>query len=1437
MAGRPFDLVNGPLVRGCVVKLAPDFHLLTIATHHTVTDGWSLGVLLGELSRRYTAACRGEQPVIPPPVQFGEFVQWEVGRLASHQLREMEQYWLGQFVDPAPLLDLPTDRQRPALQSYAGARERFSLGSELSTRLLQFSAQQGVTPFMLLLSAVNLLLHKLSGQDDVVIGIPVAGQAGFGGILIGYCLNVLPVRSRIGEAMSFDEYLDSTKRTLLDAYERQAYPFNLLVKNLKIPRDPSRPPLITVIFNLDRAAGQPQFDELQVNVAQNTTDTAQFDLDLNVKQTEDDFHFDCDYSASLFHRTTIRRWLSHLETLLAEIVANPAAQLGQLRLLKEAERQEVLSDWNSTLVVYPRQTSLAWLFEEQVARTPDNIAVNCNDRHLTYAELNRRANRLARILLGAGAGPEAVVALLAERDIELLTAILAVFKAGAAYLPLDPYHPPQRVAQLLEQAGAGLTLTTRAFESTLEVAASGFPPAARPTILILEELVQEAQSEENLPPRTTPENLAYVIFTSGSTGAPKGAMVVQQGMVNHLYAKLSDLRLEAGDIVAQTATQCFDISVWQFLAALLVGGQVRIMPDEVVRDPWQLAREVERSGVTVLEVVPSLLQEVLNEVEADEAGHPGQSGLRWLLVTGEAAPPEVCRRWLSRYPRVPMMNAYGPTECSDDVTHYVISQELPADLWNVPIGKPIANTQLFILGERLEPEPVGVRGELYVGGDGVGRGYLGRADTTAERFLPDHFGGRHGARLYRTGDLTRRLPDGQIEFLGRLDHQVKVRGYRIELGEIEHALSRHAGVRQSVVVAREDAPGEKRIVAYYVAAVGETGGGAAAGADELREYLRERLPDYMIPGAFVRLVEIPLTPSGKIDRRALPAPERREREEEYEEPRTELEAILAEAWGEALGVERVGIRENFFELGGDSILSMRVVGRARARGVELSPAELFRYQSVAELAAAIQARQGSSPAHLSGAVPLTPIQRWFFDQLMADPQRFSQSALFEVPALMDARCVEEAVKELLKRHDALRLRFKQEAGVWKATVAAMEAAPFSLHDFAGLSPVEQTTALERVADEARAALSFIGGPLMRVALCELGEGRSGRLLIVIHHLAVDIFSWRILLEDFQTVYEQLSKGEGIEPKATTASFSQWARGLEEYARSEELLGQTAYWFSALRRKALPLPVDFEGGANTEASARTVKAKLNEQETQVLLQDIARAYRMSASEVLLAALAQAFYDWTGEESLLIDLESHGREEILDRLSVSRTVGWFTSIYPIHLDISGVAGNLETLKSIKEQLRSVPQGGIGWGLLKRLCNEPGVAEQMKDLPQAPILFNYLGHQEGYGAKASMRVLHESPGKGISLPVERSYLLVINGQVIEGQLVMSWTFSRNLHHQETVERLASWHIERLRAIVEACQSGERHLFSPSDFPGARLNQQDLDTLIASISNQDER
>jgi amino acid adenylation domain-containing protein len=741
---------------------------------------------------------------------------------------------------------------------------------------------------------------------------------------------------------------------LLQGYEHQDYPFARLINKLLMPRDASRSPIITATFNLDRPVAVPKMFELETDLISQPLSFADYDINLNVTDVDGELVFDCDYNTDLFDAATIKRMLGHFQTLLTAIVANPHQHLKELPLLTATERHQLLVEWNDTFAEYPFDKCVHQLFEAQVEQTPDAVAVVFENQQLTYAQLNAQANRLAHFLVEQGVGPDTTVTLLVERSIDFLSAMMAVFKAGGAYLPIDPHHPAQRLCQVLQQSQTSLVLAASKFDSVVSQALGDLPSGKRPQVLVIEELLEQQQSEENLPVCCTPSNLAYVIYTSGSTGVPKGAMVEHRGMLNHLYAKIWDLKLTDADTVAQTARQSFDISVWQFLAALLVGGRVHIFNDEAAADPTQLLKQVKGQGISILEIVPSLLRMMLEQITLSGANRPNLSALRWLLLTGESLPPQLCRQWLDYYPGIPMLNAYGPTECSDDVTHYPIYQPPAPEALNIPIGRAVANTQLYVLDSQLQPVPIGVSGELYVGGMGVGRGYLNNAERTSEVFIPDLFAQKPGARLYKTGDKARYLSDGNIEFLGRLDHQVKIRGFRIELGEIEAVLAQYPEVRETVVIAWEDQPDDKRLVAYVVPNQEvETQHFLSL----VRRFLKEKLPDYMIPSAFVMLKALPLTPNGKVDRRALPAPDTSQRslEEGFVVPRTASEEILAAIWAEVLGVERVGIHDNFFELGGNSLLATQVISRLReAFHVELPLRSLFEEPTVAYLSESIE---------------------------------------------------------------------------------------------------------------------------------------------------------------------------------------------------------------------------------------------------------------------------------------------------------------------------------------------------------------------------------------------------------------------------------------------------------------------------------------------------
>ena len=970
---RPFDLSLGPLLRLTLLQTGEHDHILLLCIHHIVSDAWSSRVLMRELVTFYESFANGERPRFPAlPVQYADFARWQREWLQGDVLQSQLDYWRRQLDGAPPVLELPIARPRVAVQTFRGARESHLLPSSMSIAIDKLSRQEGVTPFMVLLAAFQILLSRYTGQHDIVVGTPIAGR---GRIeieeLIGFFVNTLVLRTDLSGNPSFAELLRRVRDVALGAAAHQDLPFEKLVEELQPERDLSRTPLFQVMFALQNVPKDSySLPNLTLSPVEADTGAAKLDLTMFFHPNENGLLGILEYNTDLFEADSIKRMWLHFETLLQSLVADPEQRILNAPLVTEPERDQMIVEWNDTAREFP-DIAFHELFEEQVRCSPGAIAVTDDHTKLTYFELNERANRLARFLINKGVAAEAMVAVLAPRGISLLTAMLAIFKAGAVYLPLDPRHPTTRQAKVLDQSGASLLLVSEDIESAVE----------------------SIEESTNLERRSSARNLAYVIFTSGSTGMPKGSMIEQRGMINHLYIKVRELELTASDVVAQTASQCFDISVWQLLSPLLVGAQVRVFNDEVVADPKALLQALETEGITIAETVPSMLHALL-----EEAGNAATRlrALRWMVATGEALPPEICRVWQQAFgSRVRLLNAYGPTECSDDVTHYEVIDAPAEHATRVPIGHALNNTQLYILDRELGLVPAGVSGELFVGGAGVGRGYLNDARRTSESFVPDPFGSAAGSRLYRTGDLCRYLPNGEIEFLGRIDDQVKVRGFRIELGEIEAALAVHDGLAQAAVVVREDNAGDKTLVAYVVPSHTAD---ATLLPDDLRVYLKGQLPDYMIPQVFILVEALPLTANGKLDRRALPAPDHSQttRAKSYQAPRNETETTVAEIWSEVLGRESISVEDNFFSVGGHSLLATQVISRVRQRfEIELPLRVMFESPTIAQLSLVVERTRATQTQITQPALVRRNRRERNLDQLLAKVQSLSEAEAHE----------------------------------------------------------------------------------------------------------------------------------------------------------------------------------------------------------------------------------------------------------------------------------------------------------------------------------------------------------------------------------------------------------------------------------------------------------
>lgn len=963
-AHRPFNLERDPLLRVNLYIRSSESYVLLLVMNHIIVDFWSMSILMQEFFSIYEAKSKGQEPALPAmSAQFKDYVAWERAMLAGEEGETLFKYWQAQLSGDLPVLHLPSSRRRPAALTDRGGVFIYKIDKETTRQLQVLAAAEGSTLFTVLLAAFQVLLYRYTGQELITVGSPVAGRslAKFETV-VGYFVNTIVLKARLSDGLTFRAFLAQVRETVLGAFAHQDYPFPALVERLHPSRHANHLALFQVMFNhvqprrfeqsgaarifLGDAGGRMHFNGLDLESFSLEQRTAHFDLTLTTYEVDEVISAQWQYNADLFDVTSVSRIASCFEMLIKSILADPGRTITEFPLLTNEIKHQFFVEQNKNVTELPRRC-FHEIFEAHAARSPDNIAVTFGTEALSYRDLNAKANRLAQTLVKRQVNPDVVVALFSQRGINFLTAVLAIFKAGGAYLPIDPLYPAQRIRQTLVHSGVRLILTESALVPDLSAVLSSIA-SDRPVVVVIEDLLRENQSSENLPLRCEPGHLAYVIYTSGSTGMPKGAMIEQRGMLNHLLAKVSDLNVTAADVIAQTASQCFDISVWQYLAALLVGGRTHVVDGDTARDPLRLLRHVDDQGVSILESVPSLIAEMLRGLSVSAANRPHLETLRWFLATGEDLPPELCRLWFSYYPGKPLLNAYGPTECSDDVTHHPILQAPDDDVVRMPIGRSIANMRAYVLDKRLEPVPVGVTGDLYIGGVGVGRGYLNNVDQTAAAFIADPFSREPNARLYNTGDRARVLEDGTLEFLGRVDSQIKLRGHRIELQEIESVLAQQANISEVVVVAGKAGPAADHLLAYIVAQEKP-----APSVNELRRALNERLPHYMVPSAFIFLEMLPRSANGKVDRGALPAPDgvMPELESTFVGPRTGIENQLTELWAGLLGRERVGVFDDFFELGGHSLQAIQLLFRVRDAFQKDIPARgFFENPTVAGLA-------------------------------------------------------------------------------------------------------------------------------------------------------------------------------------------------------------------------------------------------------------------------------------------------------------------------------------------------------------------------------------------------------------------------------------------------------------------------------------------------------
>src|SRR5215831_9598322 len=1279
-AQRPCDFTRGSLFRVTLFSLDDEEWVLLLTLHHIASDGWSMGIVLRELSALYGACVREESIKLRElPVQYADFAVWQREWLRGGALEEQMAYWRAQLQGTTGVLELPTDYQRPLVKGWRGKQVEFVVGEKAAEGLRRLGHQVDATLFMTLLAALQTMLWRYTGQNDISIGTPIANRnrdeiEG----LVGFFVNMLVMRAEVNGEQSFVEHLRKVREVALGAYEHQDVPFEKLVEELQLERDPGRTPLFQVTFSLQNlGVTTPRFDDLDVTVDEKELANCNYDLLVEAHDGAKGLRLVLHYDVALFADETIRRMCAQLGELLVRIAENPGQSIAQLSGIGDRERSQVL-EWNATERAFPRKVSVHEVFEALVKNHEQSVAVVSQGKAASYGELNRRANQMAHYLREQGVGSQTLVGVCVERSLEMVVALLGILKAGGAYMPLDAEYPQERLAFMLSDSGAQLVIT----EDKLRECLASVPVKA---ISIDGDAGQICrQSDVNPKSVTGGEDLAYVMYTSGSTGQPKGVMIPHRG-ITRLVCNADYVKLGPNERLLQMAPVSFDASTFEIWGALLNGGRLVLMPAGQA-SLEEIGKVVKGEGVTVLWLTAALFDAMVRERVED------LSGVKQMLAGGDVVTVESARKYLAHSEAGTLINGYGPTEgttfsCCHGVT------ELESGVKSVPIGKAIANTQAYIADQDLRLALVGTVGELYLGGEGLGRGYWKQAELTAEKFVPNPYSPTPGARLYRTGDRVRYGLGGAIEFLGRIDEQVKIRGHRIEPGEIQRALTAYECVREAVVATQVGVGGEKQLVAYVVLKESAEGTGGAEkpeiSHERLREYLQGRLPEYMVPWAIVTLKELPLTANGKVDRRRLPKVESAGAGvREYEAPRTAVQEILCGVWSELLHVERVGIHDSFFELGGHSLLATRLVSRVRrSLHVELPLRKLFEEPTVAGLAQAIeeQSRNGKSVLRMERVsrerhLPLSYAQQrlWFIDQLEPGNAAYNISMALWLKGKLRVEALQRAIDTIVRRHEVLRTYFAWIEGGPVQVIAEQMAVPIEVQDLPMLDSLEREAEIARqVAESAAHPFDLRCGPLLRVRVVRAGE-REQALLLCMHHIVSDGWSIGILLRELSALYAAYIEDRHAplaELPVQYADFSVWQREWLEGGAIEEQLG---YWREQLRGTTgvLGLPVDYQRPLIKGSRGRQTGFGLDEK-TAEGLRKLGRQADATLFMTLLAGLQALLWRYTGESDISVGtpIANRNREEI------EGLIGFFVNMLVMRSHVQGQDSFVEHLQRVR------------------------------------------------------------------------------------------------------------------------------------------------------------